>query len=250
MLSSIWIHFGCIIALAVTFIFAGDGRSVTYKVDEKQYEGYFVDAGKNAPLILLIHDWDGLNDYEIKRATMLSKLGYSVFAADLFGAGIRPSKMDDRKKITGELYSDRKKMRALLRGALVEAQNHGADLANAVATGYCFGGTAALELARSGEQLKGFVVFHGGLETPAGQDYSATKGKILVLHGSADKAVPIDHFAALAQQLESADIYNEMILYGGADHAFSVFGGDRYNMNADKKSWSRFVAFLEETLKK
>jgi hypothetical protein len=74
MRSSRWVHAGYIIALAVSFTFAVDGRSVTYKVDEKKYEGYFIDAGKNAPFILLIHDWDGLNDYEIKRANMLSKL--------------------------------------------------------------------------------------------------------------------------------------------------------------------------------
>lgn len=245
-----WVYSGYVIALAATFSFAGEGRSVSYMVDGKQYEGYFVEAGKKSPFILLVHDWDGLGDYEMKRSRMLSKMGYTVFAADLFGSGIRPSKMEDRKKLTGELYSDRIKMRALLRGALEEARNHGADITNSVAIGYCFGGTAVLELARSGEPLKGFVSFHGGLETPAGQDYSATKGKILVLHGSADKAVPIDQFATLAQKLESAGIGHEMILYSGADHAFTVFGGERYNENADQKSWRRFISFLEETLEK
>ncbi|MBN1761073.1 MAG: dienelactone hydrolase family protein [Chitinispirillaceae bacterium] len=245
-----WAYSGFLIALAATYGFAGESRSVSYMVDGKQYEGYFFDAGKKSPFILLVHDWDGLGDYEMKRSRMLSKIGYSVFATDLFGAGIRPSKMEDRQKLTGELYSDRKKMRALLHGALEEARNHGADITNSVAIGYCFGGAAVLELARSGEQLKGFVAFHGGLETPAGQDYSGTKGTILVLHGSADKAVPINQFAALAQKLESGGIAHEMILYGGADHAFTVFGGERYNENADLKSWQRFISFLEETLEK
>jgi dienelactone hydrolase len=52
--------------------------------------------------------------------------------------------------------------------------------------GYCFGGAPVLEFARSGADLKGFVTFHGGLKTPAGQDYSKTKGKLLILHGTAD----------------------------------------------------------------
>jgi PAS domain S-box-containing protein len=45
--------------------------------------------------------------------------------------------------------------------------------------GYCFGGAAVLEFARSGVDAKGFVTFHGGLKTPEGQSYSDTKGKIL-----------------------------------------------------------------------
>jgi dienelactone hydrolase len=40
-----------------------------------------------------------------------------------------------------------------------------------------------------------------------------------------------------------------MITYGGAPHAFTVFGSSRYREDADKKSWRRFKAFLEETLK-
>ena len=65
-------------------------------------------------------------------------------------------------------------MRALIQGAMDTAKAQGADVANAVAMGYCFGGAAVLELARSGADLKGFVTFHGGLSTPDGQDYSKT----------------------------------------------------------------------------
>ena len=54
--------------------------------------------------MLLIHDWDGLTDYEIKRANMLAELGFSVFAADLFGAGVRPTEVTDKRQHTGELY--------------------------------------------------------------------------------------------------------------------------------------------------
>ncbi len=39
-----------------------------------------------------------------------------------------------------------------------------------------------------------------------------------------------------------------MIAYGGAPHAFTVFGTDRYRKDADKQSWDRFIKFLEETL--
>jgi dienelactone hydrolase len=200
-------------------------------------------------LVLLIHDWDGLTDYEVKRADMLAEKGHAVFAADLFGAGIRPTEVKDRRQHTGELYKDRERMRSLIYGALDAAKARGANVNNAVAMGYCFGGAAVLEFARAGADMKGFVTFHGGLSTPEGQDYGKTRGKLLILHGTADANITMDHFAMLANALEQNGVPHEMIAYGGAPHAFTVFGSDRYRKDADEKSWKRFGEFLEDTLR-
>jgi dienelactone hydrolase len=228
----------------------GAGSAVTYTVQGQPYEGYYVSPSSKAPFLLLIHDWNGLDAYEIKRANMLADLGYAVFALDLFGAGVRPTAVADKRRITGELYQNRAKMRALMQGALETARKRGANIDNAVAFGYCFGGAAVLELARSGADLKGFVTFHGGLETPQGENYKKAKGKYLILHGTADTVVPMDQFAELARELESAGLEHEMIAYGGAQHAFTVFGTSHYQEAADRKSWKRFTEFLADTLKK
>ena len=228
---------------------AGAGEAVLYEVDGAKYEGYYADAGKNAPLVLLIHDWDGLTDYEVKRSEMLAELGYTVFAADLFGAGVRPTEVKDKRQHTGELYKDREKMRALINGAMEAAGAKGADTGNAVVMGYCFGGAAVLEFARSGAEVKGYVTFHGGLATPEGQDYLKTRGEILVFHGTADTAIPMDVFAGLAMELEKSGVSHEMITYSGAPHAFTVFGSPRYREDADRKSWQRFTRFLGEVLR-
>jgi dienelactone hydrolase len=222
------------------------GIDITYTINQQPYQGYYVMPSPNAPLVLLIHDWDGLTDYEKTRANMLADMGYSVFAADLFGTGIRPTKMEDKRQHTGELYKDRAKMRDLLNGALDIAKNQGANTDNTVVAGYCFGGAAVLEMARSGANMKGFATFHGGLSTPTDQDYSQTKGKLLIMHGSADKAITMNSFAALATDLESKGVDHEMITYSGAPHAFTVFNTDRYREDADKKSWQRFTDFLDE----
>jgi len=242
------------ISLLLTFAFAAaafaaTGTSVVYDVNGQSYEGYYINPSDNAPLILLMHDWDGLTDYEVKRANMLAESGYAVFAADLFGAGVRPTEVTDKRQHTGELYKNREKMRALMKGALEAAKARGANIENAVAMGYCFGGAAVLELARSGADLKGFATFHGGLKTPEGQDYSKTRGEILIMHGSADSAITMDQFAELAKELEAAGIAHEMITYSGAQHAFTVFDESRYQEIADKKSWKRFQEFLAEKLK-
>ena len=236
----------CVIALAGRVALA---EPVMYQAGEAACEGWYASPSPDAPLVLLIHDWDGLTDYEIKRAEMLCDLGYAVFCADLFGAGVRPTELAEKRKCTGELYADRAKMRHLLEGALQAAEEQGGNVCNAVVMGYCFGGTAVLEYARAGADLKGFVSFHGGLQTPEGQDYSLTKGQVLVFHGTADSSVPMADFAGLAVELEQAGVAHELISYGGAPHAFSVFGSDRYRKDADEKSWRRFTQFLDETLR-
>ncbi len=224
---------------------ASEGRAVPYEIEGQPYEGYYVSPSPDAPLVLLLHDWDGLTEYEVKRATMLARKGVAVFAADLYGAGIRPTKVEDKRMHTGELYQDREKMRTLMRGALEKAEALGADTDRAVAMGYCFGGAAVLELARSGADLDGFVTFHGGLGTPEGQDYSETAGEVLVFHGTADSLITMEEFAALARELETHGVAHEMITYGGAPHAFTVYESDRYRQEADKKSWRRFLHFLQ-----
>jgi dienelactone hydrolase len=240
--------FTLLFILIVSSAASAAGKSVSYEVNGEPFEGYYISPSRNAPLVLLIHDWDGLTDYEIKRAHMLADMGYAVFAADLFGAGVRPTEVKDKRQHTGELYKDRGKMRTFIQAALDTAKSKGANVHNAVAMGYCFGGAAVLEFARSGAGLKGFVTFHGGLSTPKGQDYSKTMGKLLIMHGTADKNITMDQFARLANELEEKGISHEMITYSGAPHAFTVFGTSRYREDADKKSWKRFAAFLAETL--
>lgn len=236
-----------LIAVIVTLLSStvqGAGNYVTYRFNSKPYEGYMIIKEEKAPFILLIHDWDGLTGYEVKRAEMLAEEGYSVFAIDLFGKGERPETVEDKRQHTGELYKDREKMRGIMYSALEYARNNGANTENAVAMGYCFGGAAVLELARSGAGLKGYVTFHGGLATPEGQDYSKTEGELFIMHGTADSNITMDDFTSLAKELEAAGVKNRMLTFGGARHAFTVFESSRYNEFADKISWRYFTDYL------
>lgn len=230
---------------------AGAGEAVTYKVDGADYEGYFAKAsGASKGLVVITHDWDGLNDYEKKRADMIAQLGYDAFAVDLYGKGNRPDTIDKNKEESGKLYKDRAKMRALMLGGLAAAQRKSGG--NSVVIGYCFGGAATLELARSGKASKvaGYVTFHGGLKTPPGQSYPKDTPPILIAHGGADTAIPMTEVAELSQELEKAGIKYDIEVYSGAPHAFTVIGSNRYREGADKKSWTAFTAFLDSTLKK
>lgn len=238
-----WILCSAVAFLSVN-LFAG--TAVDYSVGETTFEGYIEKAGSDAPLVVIIHDWDGLTDYEIKRAGMLKDLGYSAFAIDLYGKGVRPNEIADRKKCMAILSDDRPKMRAYMKGALEFAKAQGLNTDNCVVIGYCFGGTAVLELARSGEPLKGFASFHGGLGLPEGQDYSAAKGEYQIHHSITDGMPP---YSALAAALEEEGLPAQLISYTGAPHGWTVFGSPRYREKPDRDSWNHFLQFLEDVLK-
>lgn len=229
---------------------AAGAQDMTYTVGGDAYEGYMAAPEEGSKgTVLLIHDWDGLTDYERTRADMLAEMGYTVFAADLYGKGNRPESIEARKAEVGKLYKDREAMRARILGSLEAARAQGAG-AQTVVMGYCFGGAAVLELARSGEaeDIAGYATFHGGLKTPDGQDFSRTDAPIMVLHGGADAGIPMSDVADVATQMEEAGVEYEIEVYSGAPHAWTVFGSPRYREAADEKSWEAFGDFLGETL--
>ncbi len=237
------------LVLMLTSSLAIAGNTVTYSVNGMAYEGYHAKAvGASKGLVLIIHDWDGLTDYEVKRAEMLAGMGYDAFAVDLYGKGNRPVETKAKKAETGKLYKDREKMRSLILAGLEQARKLGGG--SAVVMGYCFGGAATLELARSGkaEDVKGYATFHGGLKTPAGQSYPKSTAPILIAHGGADRAIKMADVAGIADELETAGVTYDIEVYSGAPHAFTVIGSNRYREHADKKSWNAFSDFLLRNL--
>jgi len=225
------------------------GESVTYEVGEMTFEGYYAEPeGDSRGLVVIVHDWDGLGDYEQRRTDMLADLGYSAFALDIYGAGNRPETTEASREASGALYADRETMRERLLGGLAQAR--AMDGGEAVVIGYCFGGAAALELARSqeAEDVEGYVSFHGGLATPEGQSWEGVDTPLLIAHGGADQAVPMADVAQLVRELEAAGTPYEVEIYAGAPHSFTEFGSDSYREDADQKSWAAFQTFLEEHL--
>jgi dienelactone hydrolase len=230
---------------------------IVYEIDGQPYEGYFAineGFGDNQSVVMLIHDWNGLGDYEKRRVQMLAERGYAAFAVDLYGQGVRPTTTEASREQSRQLYSDRSTMRKRLFAGLAEAQSMtGVDPDRVVAMGYCFGGAAVLEFARAGADIDGFVSFHGSLATPEGQDYSQTQAPILILHGGNDPVAPMSEVATLANELNTAGVEYDMEIYGGVLHSFTVWGADgetsQYNPKADTQSWDALLTFLEKQLR-
>ncbi len=222
-------------------------EDVNYTVEGESFTGYWAEAENPAGLVLIIQDWDGMTDYERRRADMLAEMGYNAFALDMFGDATPTETVDHRRAATGALYQDRERMRALIEAGMQQALSR-SETDQMVVMGYCFGGAVALEMARSdmADQARGFATFHGGLSTPEGQSWDGNEPPLLILHGGADTSITMQDVATLANELEAAGNTYTMEIYSNAPHAFTVFGSDRYQERADKESWAAFSGFLEE----
>jgi dienelactone hydrolase len=144
-------------------------------------------------------------------------------------------------------------MRARMQAALeyVRAQPQ-VDPKRVAAIGYCFGGTAALELARAGADVGGVVSFHGGLDNPQPSGKSPT-AKVLVLHGADDPYVPDAEVKGFEDEMRKAKADWQLVKYSGAVHSFTekAAGNDNskgaaYNATADRRSWEAMRAFFAE----
>jgi len=235
-------------------------RAVEYRQGDAVLEGFsaYDDAlqGKR-PGVLVVHQWKGLGDYEKKRAEMLARLGYNVFAADVYGKGVRPQTPSDAGAQAGKYKNDRALLRERVRAGLeVLARDPLTDPKRIAAIGYCFGGTAALELARSGADVAGVVSFHGGLSSPTPSDARNIKAKVLALHGADDPNVPAKEVAAFEEEMRQAGADWQLVAFGGAVHSFTDWNaghdnakGAAYNEKADRRSWEAMKQFFAELFK-
>ena len=185
----------------------------------------------------------------------LAATPFAAAQAEIVGEPVAYEVNGASQRESGKLREDREALRQRLFASIETArQQPGVAPDEAAILGYCFGGGAVLELARVGADLDGFAVFHGSLQTPEGQDYSgATGGPVLILHGSADPAVPMDVVAALAEDMNAAGVDYQMNIYSGARHAFTVWSAEgdatQYDAEADRKSWDATMDFLSENLR-
>lgn len=232
-------------------------KEVEYNLAGKKYEGYvaYDDAVKTPmPGVLVTHNWMGVTDETKSKVDQLAALGYTAFAVDIYGKGVRPKNPEEASALATGFKKDRVPLRnRMQQGLKVLREMKNVDKSKIAVVGYCFGGTAALELGRAGADVKAIVTFHGGLDSPKPEDGKKIKARVLALHGADDPFVPAGDLAAFEDEMRKAKVDWQLVKYGGAVHSFTDKGagsdnskGQAYNASADKRSWEAMRSFLSE----
>lgn len=211
-------------------------------------------AGATVPGIVVFHEGPGLDDHAIGRAERLAELGCIAFAADYHGGGTRPPFDEMRTRVMG-LLADRDRTRAIARAGFdVLLAEPGVDVERTAAIGFCFGGTTALELGRSGAPVQAIVGFHSGLSSPNPADAANIVGSVLVCIGADDPMVPVEERLAFEEEMRAAGGVDYRInVYGGAVHSFTNPAADAwgapgiaYHRPTDERSWRAMLDLFEE----
>ncbi len=210
---------------------------------------------KPLPLVVIVHEWWGRTPYIESRAQMLNKEGFATLTVDLYGNGQTVGTPSEAQALATPFYQNANLGLDRLVKYIDAAKNDPhIDPSQVFVIGYCFGGTQALNLARSGADIKGVASFHGGLA--AGIPGTNLKAKILAVNGLADPMVPAKEREAFDKEMKSLNAKVRVVNYKNATHAFTNPGATEigkkynipiaYNKAADEGSWVELLKFLKQ----
>ncbi len=245
-------------SLVFTATVSAQLQPVRYKDGSQNLNGLAIapeKPNKNRPGILILPAWKGIDKHAKDVAEKLSKLGYYAFVADIYGEGNYPKDTKEAGEQAGFYKKNFEAYQKRIKLALTQLVIAGAHADKIVIIGYCFGGTGALEAARSNLPVKGVVSFHGGLGKDSARKNSPINTEVLVCHGADDFYITPDDINNFQKEMRESKADWQMIYYANSVHAFTdpEAGNDNskgaaYNEKADKRSWEHFLTFLQEVL--
>jgi len=207
------------------------------------------------PGVVVFPEGFGISKHSHEKAQRLAALGYVTLVSDLYGEGKNVDTLAEVMAFVGPLMASTEKITAYAEAGLKAlVARPEVDTSKVAAIGYCIGGSVALELARSGAEVKGVAGFHSGLTTARTQNAKDIQSKVLVCIGADDPMIGPEIRQKFADEMTASKVDWQMHLYGGVVHSFTNKEADsrgepnalRYSASADKRSWESLVDFLEE----
>lgn len=198
-----------------------------------------VDRAKGAgdgprPAVILIHGADGLSQRQsyLFASNALSAQGYTVLFPHYFERAGGPSSY-------GEIRSRYRQWLATLKTVTDAAATDSAiDPRRIALVGVSLGGALALSLAARDARIKAVVSYFGF--RPDDLDEADPRAPTLILHGKADRVVPVANADRIETLLRAKGVSVEKRIYGEEGHGFSAA--------AQLDAAARTAAFLDRHL--
>lgn len=231
-------------------------RPVDHTLDGEAFEGLLAtDAGTpgKRPAVIVFHAWAGRSDVENGYALKLANLGYAGFAADLYGKGVYGQTTEACQALMTPFMDNRPMLQRRLLGVVDFVKSLAeVDAARVAVMGFCFGGLCALDIARTGAEIRGAASFHGLFAPPGNTTSAKIKARVVAFHGWDDPMATPEDVSSFAREMDGAGADWQLHAYGGVMHAFTnpqandpAFG-TVYNRSAADRSWLAAQAFFAE----
>ena len=200
------------------------------------------------PALVIIHEWNGLQDRVRQLADDFADEGYVTLAADLF-QGRTGSNPQENMALVREAQGDQPAMIANLNAAVAHLKARSDVTGRVGAMGWCFGGGVALSFGLDGDNHDATAIFYGRLvddpEVVARLDHEVYGTFAALDNGPSPESV-----AAFEAALRAAGIENDLHIYDDVDHGFwlRVDGDPEVRAAPAADAWQRLKAYLERTL--
>lgn len=226
--------------------------NITYqRPDGSSVEAYLAEPENlsNAPGIVVIQEWWGLNDQIKGVADRLAKAGYRALVSDLYRGKMALEANEAEHLMNGLNFGDAAGQD--IRGAVQYLKASGS--AKVAVTGFCMGGALTVLSACNVPELDATVVWYGypPLEYV---DASKVKAPMLAHWALHDDAFAIEGVGHLEEKLKAAGADLQFYRYD-AKHAFANEEADsrnlpflKYQADAAKLAWERTMEFLSKHL--
>lgn len=212
-----------------------------------------IPSKKKRPLVILCHAWKGKDDFICEKAKEIARRGYVGFALDMYGKGIIGKSKEENAFLKKPFIEDRHLLqRRVVKAFDVACSLPCVDESQVAVLGFGFGGVCALDLARSGANLKGAISLYGHFDPPPASLIDTIKAKILILHGFNDPIATCEELHRFEIEMNAQNVDWQAHIYGGTMHAFATPGasdpasGILYNPISASRAWHSVESFLEE----
>ena len=220
--------------------------------DGKTLNGYLAEpkAGKNAPGVVVIQEWWGLNDQIRGVADKLAGAGYRALVPDLYRGKSALEAKEAEHLMNGLNFADAAGQD--VRGAIQHLKSTGSKKAGV--TGFCMGGALTLLAAVNAPETDAAVAWYGfpPLEYI---DAAKIKAPLMGHWATQDEFFPIAKVDELEKKLRAANVKFECHRYG-AKHAFANETADskglpplKHDPKAAEQAWKRTLDFFSKNLK-